>query len=229
MRTTEIVGEEEEMKNCGVWRETVVVVNLREPSLVAPTQSDNRKVGCAETTEAASTNKSLTNDVERQQKEEQAKRQERESQDDKRTKEVEDGDTDSDVSILTWLQGLTTRGEGGQMEGHKDLRPEVVDDEATVEQQRQERKSHTEDHGGPRPSPQVGLEVGQKEEKEEDHKQKEKSEIQSHKEQYPPQRQEDEQQGEESGGHGEDSDTDSDISILRWLQGLRKEEAGGQS
>ena len=229
VRTTEIVGEEEEMKSRGVWRETVVVVDLREPPLVAPTQSDNRKVGCAETTEAASTNKSLTNDVERQQKEEQAKQQERESQDDKGTKEVEDGDTDSDVSILTWLQGLKTRGEGGQMEGHKDVRPEVVDDEATVEQQRQERKSHTEDHGGPRPSPQVGLEVGEKEEKEEDHKQKEKSEIQSHKDQYPLQRQEDEQQGEESGGHGEDSDTNSDISILRWLQGLRKEEAGGQS
>ena len=79
-----------------------------------------------------------------------------------------------------------------------------------------------------------GPEVGEKEAKEEDHMQKQKSEIEGHKEQYPPQRQEDEQQGEESGRHGEgrhgeDSDTDSDISILRWLQGLRKEGAGGQS
>ena len=93
------------------------------PALVAPTQSDNRKVGCTETTEDASTNKSLTNDVERQEKEEQAKQQERENQDDKGTKEVEDGDTDSDVSILTWLQGLKTRGEGGQMEGQKGFAP----------------------------------------------------------------------------------------------------------
>ena len=53
--------------------------------------------------------------------------------------------------------------------------------------------------------------------------------MERHKEQYSPQRQEDEQQGEESGRHGEDSDTDSDISILRWLQGLRKEGARGQS
>ena len=59
--------------------------------------------------------------------------------------------------------------------------------------------------------------------------QKEKSEMESHKEQYSPQRQEDEQQGEESGRHEENSDTDSDLSILRWLQGLRKEGAGGQS
>ena len=115
------------------------------------------------------------------------------------------------------------------MKGHKDLRPEVVEDEDTAELQRQERKSHDEDHGGPRPPPQVGLQVGEKEEKEEDHRQKEKSEMESHKEQYSPQRQEDEQQGEESGRHGEDSDTDSDISILRWLPGLRKEGAGGQS
>ena len=83
--TTEKVGEEEEMRNFGVWRESVVVVDLREPSMVPPTQSDNRKVECAETTEAASTNKSLTNDVERQQNEEQAKQQERENQDVKGT------------------------------------------------------------------------------------------------------------------------------------------------
>ena len=60
----------------------------------------------------------------------------------------------------------------GQMKGHKDLQPEVGEDEATAERQRQERKSHTEDHGGPRPPPQVRIEVGEKEEKEEDHMQK---------------------------------------------------------
>ena len=127
------------MRNCGVWRETVVVVDLREPTMVPPTQSDNRKVECAKTTEDARINKSPTNDAHGQQKEEQEKQQEAENQEEKGTKEVEDRDTDRDVSILRWLKGLKTRGEGGEMKGHKDLRPEVVEEEEIAKLQRQER------------------------------------------------------------------------------------------
>ena len=107
-----------------------------------------------------------------------------EKQEEKTAKEVEDSDTYSDVSILRWLQGLKLRGDGGQRKGHKDLRPEVVEEEETEEPQRQERMSHTEDHGGPHPPPKVGLEVGEKEEKDEDLRQKEKSKMEGHKQQH---------------------------------------------
>ena len=63
VRTTENVGEEEERSKCGVWRETVVVMDLREPSMVPPTQSDSRKVECAETTRGASIKPGTTVDA----------------------------------------------------------------------------------------------------------------------------------------------------------------------
>ena len=88
--------------------------------------------------------------------------------------------------------------------------------------------SYTEGHGGSNPPSQVGLEVGEKEEKDEELKQKEKSNLEGHNEKQSPQRQAEEQKGDECGTYGEDSDTDGDTSILRWLQGLRKERVGGQ-
>ena len=215
VRTTKNVGEEEEGSH-GVWRETVVVLGLRESPMVPPPQSDSRKEEFAKTTEGASINKSQTNDEETQQEEEQEQQQGGEKQEEEGAKEVEDGDTDSDISILRWLQGLKLRGDGGQMKGHKDLRPEVVEEEEMEEPQRKERMSHTDDHGGP---PQVGLEVGEKVEKDEDLRQKEKSKMEGHKEQHSPQQQEEEQQGDDSGRHGEDR---RGWKRRRWMQSQGK-------
>ena len=73
-----------------------------------------------------------------------------------------------------------------------------------------------------------GLEVGDKEEKDEELRQKEKSNLEGHNEEQSPQRQAEEQKGDECGTYGEDSDTDGNETILRWLQGLRKERVGGK-
>ena len=70
--------------------------------------------------------------------------------------------------------------------------------------------------------------MGEKEEKDEELKQKEKSNLEGHNEEQSPQRQEEDQKGDECGTYGEDSDTDGDTSILRWLQGLRRETVGGK-
>ena len=87
--------------------------------------------------------------------------QQEDKRDDEGGRQGENSDTDSDISILRRLQGLRNEGVGRQ--GHTKSGLEVVEEEETKEQPRQERRRNVTGQREPHPSREVGPEVVEKE------------------------------------------------------------------